>query len=70
VALAHHWFYAVALSAQLLVLGAGVAGWSLHGRGFRALAKPYYFVLTNAASLVALYRYLRGDRVTVWKTIR
>jgi cellulose synthase/poly-beta-1,6-N-acetylglucosamine synthase-like glycosyltransferase len=62
--------YQAALGAQLLVIGAGVAGWLLHSRQLAALAKPYYFLLTNVASMLALLRYLRGDRVTVWRTVR
>jgi hypothetical protein len=65
-----HWFYQAALAGQLLVIGAGVAGWLLHSQQLAALAKPYYFLLTNVASLLALLRYLRGDRVTVWRTVR
>ena len=65
-----HWLYQAALAAQLLVIGAGVAGWLLHSKQLAALAKPYYFLLTNVASLLALLRYLRGDRVTVWRTVR
>ena len=62
-----HPLYLAALLAQLLVIGAGIAGWLLHSK---PLAKPYYFLLTNVASMVALVRYLRGDRVTVWRTVR
>jgi cellulose synthase/poly-beta-1,6-N-acetylglucosamine synthase-like glycosyltransferase len=68
--LSSHWFYAFALLAQLLLLGAGAFAWLLHGREPRILVKPYYFLLTNIASLIAISRFLRGDRVSVWKTVR
>jgi hypothetical protein len=34
------------------------------------LSKPYYFFLTNLASLIATFRYLKGERMVVWKPIR
>jgi cellulose synthase/poly-beta-1,6-N-acetylglucosamine synthase-like glycosyltransferase len=68
--LAVHPFYAFALTAQMLLIALGVIGWYLHAESAALLVKPYYFLLTNAASLIAIYRFLRGDRVTVWKTVR
>lgn len=68
--LSHYWPYAIAFWAQIIVLATGLFGWLLHGRASGPLARPYYFLLTNAASLVALYRFLRGDRVTTWRTVR
>jgi cellulose synthase/poly-beta-1,6-N-acetylglucosamine synthase-like glycosyltransferase len=65
-----HWIYQLALAAQLAVIIAGVAGWLWHSQKLAALAKPYYFLLTNVASMIAILRYLRGDRVTVWRTVR
>jgi cellulose synthase/poly-beta-1,6-N-acetylglucosamine synthase-like glycosyltransferase len=62
--------YRWALAGQAGIIAAGVAGWLLHNRRLAALAKPYYFLLTNVASMVALVRYLRGERVTVWRTVR
>jgi hypothetical protein len=68
--LSSHWFYAAALLAQLLLLGAGAVAWLMHGREPGYLVKPYYFLLTNIASLIAISRFLRGDRIAVWKTVR
>jgi hypothetical protein len=34
------------------------------------LAIPQYFVLTNAASLVGFYKFLRGERYARWEPIR
>jgi cellulose synthase/poly-beta-1,6-N-acetylglucosamine synthase-like glycosyltransferase len=68
--LSSHWFYASALLAQLLLLGAGAVAWLMHGREPGYLIKPYYFLLTNIASLIAISRFLRGDRIAVWKTVR
>jgi hypothetical protein len=36
----------------------------------RLLALPHYFVLTNVASLIALYQFLRGERYAHWEPIR
>jgi cellulose synthase/poly-beta-1,6-N-acetylglucosamine synthase-like glycosyltransferase len=65
-----HWIYQLALAGQLAVIVAGIAGWLWHSQKLAALAKPYYFLLTNVASMIAILRYLRGDRVTIWRTVR
>lgn len=70
VLLSRHWFYASALGAQLVLIVLGLLAWPLHGRGSRLLSKPYYFLLTNLASLIAILRFFRGDRVAVWSTVR
>jgi len=64
--------YRVSIAAQLIVLLAGAAGFFVQGSGLSLgiLRRPYYFVLTNAASLIALIRYLRGERMVTWKPIR
>lgn len=58
--------------AQCGFYGAGLAGHWFHkqGRRVRALALPYYFVLANTAALVALMRFLRGERMVTWEPIR
>lgn len=65
-------FYLACLAAHLLIIVAGTAGFILQGRGSRlgVLGKPYYFLLTNVASLLALQRYLRGERVRIWNPLR
>ena len=64
--------YALLLALQLLVLALGALGFLLQGagRGPGLLGKPYYFLLTNAASLVAALRYLRGERMVTWSPVR
>jgi cellulose synthase/poly-beta-1,6-N-acetylglucosamine synthase-like glycosyltransferase len=71
-ALAARPLYAALLAAQLLVLVLGLLGFLLQGagRGLGLLGKPYYFVLTNLASLVAALRYLRGERMVTWNPVR
>jgi cellulose synthase/poly-beta-1,6-N-acetylglucosamine synthase-like glycosyltransferase len=71
-ALLEYPFYRFCLAAQLAVLTAGALGFVIHARqGVPGLlGKPYYFVLTNLASLLAVFRYLRGERVRIWNPIR
>ena len=64
--------YLIVLLAQLMLIGAGAAGFVLQGRHrpLGLLGRPYYFLLTNLASLLALLRYLRGERMVTWKPLR
>lgn len=60
------------LVLQLAVLSCGLLGfasWPPLG-GSRLLAKPYYFVLTNLASAISLFRFLRGERIVTWTPMR
>lgn len=72
VALAEETLYLALLMGQLTVLVGGAIGFVLQTRGAQLglLGKPYYFVLTNVASLVAVMRYLRGERVRIWNPVR
>lgn len=72
IVLAAHPLYLGLFMAQLLLILAGVAGFILHANAKRpgTLTMPYYFLLTNAASFLAILRYLRGDRIVTWKPIR
>jgi cellulose synthase/poly-beta-1,6-N-acetylglucosamine synthase-like glycosyltransferase len=65
-------FYAIALTAQLTFYGAAALAWILERRGIhsRLLAIPQYFVLTNLASLIAFYKFLRGERYVRWEPMR
>jgi uncharacterized membrane protein YjfL (UPF0719 family) len=36
----------------------------------RLLALPHYFVLANAAAVLALFKFLRGERYARWEPIR
>jgi cellulose synthase/poly-beta-1,6-N-acetylglucosamine synthase-like glycosyltransferase len=67
-----HLLYLLLLAAQFAVIGAGAAGFLLQGarRDLGVLGRPYYLLLTNAASLIATLRYLRGERMVTWKPIR
>jgi cellulose synthase/poly-beta-1,6-N-acetylglucosamine synthase-like glycosyltransferase len=65
-------FYLIALVAQLSCYLAALASWMLERVGVknRLLSLPQYFVLANLASLVAFYKFLRGERYARWEPIR
>jgi hypothetical protein len=60
------------LVLQLAVLLSGLIGVTPLRRfsKSRLLAQPYYFVLTNVASALSLFRFLRGERVVTWTPLR
>lgn len=64
--------FRIAFVIQLLGYSAGVVAWLLEFGGFRhrLLALPHYFMLTNAASLLALCQFFRGERYAHWEPIR
>jgi cellulose synthase/poly-beta-1,6-N-acetylglucosamine synthase-like glycosyltransferase len=72
IALAGQTPYLVLLLAQFALIAAGAMGYLLQQRGHKLgpLTRPYYFLLTNVASLVATLRYLRGERMVTWTPIR
>lgn len=65
-------FYALAVVAHLVFFMLAAAGWLLEraGRRLSVLALPLYFALANLASVVAFYRFLRGDTYARWEPIR
>lgn len=62
--------YFALFALQILLIAAGIAGFLLHAKRPRLLTKPYYFLLTNVASFLAIFRYLKGERIVTWKPIR
>lgn len=67
------WFYAATFIAQLLFYVLAGIGWLLEHAGAkraRLLALPQYFVLANVASVIACYKFLRGERYARWEPIR
>jgi cellulose synthase/poly-beta-1,6-N-acetylglucosamine synthase-like glycosyltransferase len=65
-------FYRAVLIVELALAVAGVAGFilQLSARRIGMLSKPYYFLLTNLASVIATLRYLKGERVVTWEPMR
>jgi len=64
--------YLLLLIAQTVLFVAGAIGFLLQGsrRGLGLFGRPYYFLLTNVASLIATLRYLQGERMVTWKPLR
>jgi cellulose synthase/poly-beta-1,6-N-acetylglucosamine synthase-like glycosyltransferase len=65
-------FYGVMFIAQLCFYLAAALAWALERAGMRLplLALPQYFVLANLASLLAFYKFARGERYARWETAR
>lgn len=64
--------YLALLLAQFALIAAGAMGFLLQQKGHKMglLARPYYFLLTNVASLIATLRYLQGERMVTWTPLR
>lgn len=64
--------YALIFALQAAFYFTALAAWILERSGAKAgiLAIPLYFVLTNVASIVAFYKFLRGERYARWEPIR
>jgi cellulose synthase/poly-beta-1,6-N-acetylglucosamine synthase-like glycosyltransferase len=68
-----HPFYAAALGAQVAFYAFGTAGYlfkSTRVGRWKLFYLPFFFCMANAASLLAVSRFLRGDRVTLWQPQR
>lgn len=65
-------FYAAVLIVQIFFYAAALISWLLERIGIRSrlLALPQYFVIANLASLIAIYKFLRGERYARWEPIR
>ena len=65
-------FYFSAFVAQIVFYLLAIVGWGLERAGGRLslLAMPLYFVLANLASVVAFYKFLRGETYARWEPIR
>ena len=64
--------YSAIFLAQVAFYAMAALGWLLERAGYknRLLAFPQYFVLANAACLIAAYKFLHGERYARWEPIR
>ncbi len=64
--------YRLFFVAQSIGYACGAMSWLLENLGVRSriLALPHYFVLANVASLIAMIKFLRGERYARWEPIR
>lgn len=60
-------FFAVIFTLQIAFYLIAFLGWITN---LKVLAIPHYFVLTNIASMVAFYKFLRGEKYARWEPIR
>ncbi|HEX8249537.1 MAG TPA: glycosyltransferase family 2 protein [Pyrinomonadaceae bacterium] len=69
---AHSFFYSLIFLFQAAFYSMAFAAWLLERNGVKLgiLAMPLYFVLANIASVIAFYKFLRGERYTRWEPIR
>ena len=67
-----HPFYVLALTGQVTFYALALGGWILErmGKPLSLLAMPLYFMLANLASVVAFYKFLRGEKYARWEPIR
>jgi cellulose synthase/poly-beta-1,6-N-acetylglucosamine synthase-like glycosyltransferase len=65
-------FYRSLFIIQAALYLSAFAGWCFErvGLKLKPLALPFYFVLTNAASLVAFLKFMQGDAHIVWEPLR
>lgn len=64
--------FLVIFVSQLLFYALALMAFSFErlGMNMKLLSLPQYFVLTNVASVIALYKTLRGERIARWEPIR
>jgi hypothetical protein len=64
-----HPFYAGFLALQLAAYAAAAVGHFLGRMPARAskLLVPYYFVILNAACVIAFWKFLTGQKMVLWK---
>ncbi len=69
---ASHPAYTALFAVQVLFYLSALAGWLLERAGARLtiLVIPLYFVLANLASVIAFYKFLRGETYARWEPIR
>lgn len=64
--------YSAVFFSQLVCYVLAGLGWLLESLGIRmrVLSLPLYFILANVASLIAIYKFLMGERYASWEPIR
>lgn len=65
-------FFGLELAIQIGFYSFAFIAWALEkrGRSLGFLSIPHYFVLTNLASFIGFYKFLRGERYARWEPIR
>jgi cellulose synthase/poly-beta-1,6-N-acetylglucosamine synthase-like glycosyltransferase len=65
-------FFTALFALQMMFYAMALIGWLLERAGKRLSLTviPLYFVLANLASIIAFYKFLRGERYSTWEPIR
>jgi predicted ATP-grasp superfamily ATP-dependent carboligase/cellulose synthase/poly-beta-1,6-N-acetylglucosamine synthase-like glycosyltransferase len=66
-------FYQAALGAQALFYALAGVGYLFRRRAVgrsKLLYAPFYFTLANAAGLVAIWKFAKGQRISTWEPVR
>ena len=65
-------FYSAVFWVQIACYALAGLGWLLDlvGVRVRLLSLPLYFILANVAAVIAIYKFLTGERYASWETIR
>lgn len=69
---ASHIFYMLLFLLEVIFYLMAAAAWLFErvGRKLGVFSVPMYFMLTNIASAVGFYRFMRGERIASWETVR
>lgn len=63
----YHWFYALAALGQLGFYGAAGYAEANNRSDSRLLGLAHYFSLINLASMMAFFRFVKGEKIVMWK---
>ena len=65
-------FYQVTFGIQCAFFGLALLGWGadLAGKKIKILSIPLYFCIVNIASIVSLFKLMKGEKKVVWETAR
>jgi hypothetical protein len=60
--------YAALMAAQIVFYGLAAGGFLMRrGNAAGVFRYPYYLCLLNGAATMALWKFLRGEKITVWR---
>lgn len=67
-----HLVYSMTFFAQVACYALAVLGWAGDKLSLKlgSFALPYYFVLANAAIVIAFIKFMRGESRVVWQSVR
>lgn len=63
----HHWFYTLAALGQIMFYAAAAYAASAQATDNKWLGLAHYFSLINLASMMAFFRFAKGDKIVMWK---